>query len=153
MSRSSGEYSQPRSKNAGVFDVSELRRMNGRDANGNVIGKETQILHPPTSYTESLPTVSPETHLQEPEDDTLHTPDPTKKRVVMYSAQIEEATKSFRAYYGKIKAATREGYSFDHSSVIYLMDKKGAYLGHFSSSEGAAKVAEQIRIKISALAN
>jgi cytochrome oxidase Cu insertion factor (SCO1/SenC/PrrC family) len=65
-------------------------------------------------------------------------------------AQIEEATRSFRAYYGRVKGATAQGYSFDHSSIIYLINKNGAYLAHFSSSQGADIIAEQIREKINA---
>mgnify|MGYP000888498377 FL=1 len=58
--------------------------------------------------------------------------------------QIDQATQAFRAYYGKIKGETKEAYSFDHSAVIYLMDRKGNYVAHFDSAQGSDKISAQI---------
>ncbi len=58
--------------------------------------------------------------------------------------QIDQATQAFRAYYGKIKGATEGEYSFDHSAVIYLMDRKGDYVAHFASAQGSEEISLQI---------
>lgn len=59
--------------------------------------------------------------------------------------QVDQVTKSFRAYYSKIKDKDAESYSFDHSAVIYLMDRRGGYLMHFSSSQNTDEIAEKIK--------
>ncbi len=56
---------------------------------------------------------------------------------------IAKAAKEYRVYYAKVKAEdTTAGYLMDHTSVIYLMDRKGNYLAHFSHSDPAAIAAE-----------
>ncbi len=49
--------------------------------------------------------------------------------------QIDQAAKAYLAYYAKREnKEAPEFYMMDHSSYIYLMDKKGQYLRHFGHS-------------------
>lgn len=56
---------------------------------------------------------------------------------------IDRASKAFRAYYSKIKG--KNEYSFEHSSVIYFMDKQGQYLAHFASQNGTEDIVEGVK--------
>ncbi len=56
---------------------------------------------------------------------------------------ISKAAKAYRVYYAKQKAEdTTAGYLMDHTSVIYLMDRKGHYLAHFTQPQPDAIAAE-----------
>jgi cytochrome oxidase Cu insertion factor (SCO1/SenC/PrrC family) len=63
-------------------------------------------------------------------------------------AQIAEAAKAYRIFYEKVKQPDG-GYAMDHSSIVYLMDRDGKYLGHFAGSttaeEMAAAIAKHLR--------
>lgn len=58
--------------------------------------------------------------------------------------EIDATAKSFRAYYGKTEIESNGDYSFDHSSIIYMIGKQGEYLSHFSSTIGAEEVAKKV---------
>lgn len=64
-------------------------------------------------------------------------------------AEVESLIKKYRGYYQKLPAADEENYSFDHSTLIYFMDKNGNYLAHYDSGEGAEKIAEEIKKHLS----
>ncbi len=56
-------------------------------------------------------------------------------------AAVEQAERAYRVYAKKVPAANGD-YSFDHSSIVYLMDAKGQFAEAFNlerSSEEAAK--------------
>lgn len=62
--------------------------------------------------------------------------------------EIHAVVKMYRGYFQKIKDPTSDNeddYTMDHSSTIYLMDKKGEYLAHFSSDGGSSKLAKAIK--------
>ena len=46
--------------------------------------------------------------------------------------QLNDVAKAYRAYASKEQDPHSDNYTYDHSAVIYLMDKKGHYLTHFS---------------------
>lgn len=46
--------------------------------------------------------------------------------------QLEQVKTAYRAYSFKSKDPDSDNYSYDHSSMIYLMDKQGQYITHFS---------------------
>ncbi len=55
------------------------------------------------------------------------------RRIVGLSGTPEEvavAAKAYRVYYRK--AETGGGYTMDHSTITYLMDRDGSYITHFS---------------------
>jgi len=50
--------------------------------------------------------------------------DPHIRGLTGNEAQIQQVTKAYRVYYKRI-AQNDRGYTYDHSAVIYLMDKDG----------------------------
>lgn len=57
--------------------------------------------------------------------------------------QIAAVTKQYHVY--AKKAGSGAGYSVDHSSIIYLMDKKGGFLRHFDGTANSAEIAGGLR--------
>lgn len=65
--------------------------------------------------------------------------------------ELAEVVGRYRAYYQKLsvpKDQPKESYLMDHSPIIYLMNKSGKYISHFSSAEGAKKISEKIKLAI-----
>lgn len=63
--------------------------------------------------------------------------------------QIKAAAKAFRVYYKKVDdQSSSAGYTIDHSSIVYLMDDKGAYAAHFAYGTDPAKMAAKIAEKL-----
>lgn len=59
--------------------------------------------------------------------------------------QVEAAAKAYRVYFKKAEAGQEPGaYSVDHTSIIYLMDPRGAYAAHFAHGASAAEMAERL---------
>ncbi len=61
-------------------------------------------------------------------------------------AQIAAAAKAYRVYYAK--AGGEEGganYLMDHSSIVYLMDRDGDYITHFTHNTDPEEMARTIR--------
>jgi len=58
--------------------------------------------------------------------------------------QISKIAKLYRVYYSKAaeKGAAADEYSMDHSSIVYLMDRNGAFIKHFSYGTDADKLAK-----------
>ncbi|MCC6467750.1 MAG: SCO family protein [Alphaproteobacteria bacterium] len=59
-------------------------------------------------------------------------------------AEVQAAAKAYRVYYAKAKGAERD-YLMDHTSIVYLMDRQGKYLTHFTSSIRGEQMAEAIK--------
>lgn len=57
---------------------------------------------------------------------------------------IAKAAKAYRVYYAKSANKSGEDYLMDHSSIIYLMDKEGTFLKHFSYGTDAKALAKAI---------
>lgn len=62
--------------------------------------------------------------------------------------QTDNMVKNYRAYYSKLESDNKAEYEMEHSDVIYLMDKKGQYLAHFSSSSPIDSIAKRIEFLI-----
>lgn len=66
-------------------------------------------------------------------------------------SQMEQVAKAYRAYSFKSQDPHSEHYTFDHSSMIYLMDKEGHYVTHFSDQttidEMSAIIQQHIAVK------
>jgi protein SCO1/2 len=59
---------------------------------------------------------------------------------------VAAAAKAYRVVYAKVDdKASANGYSVDHSALVYLMSPKGEYLTHFAYGTSAATMAETIR--------
>lgn len=57
---------------------------------------------------------------------------------------VEAAEKAFRVYSRKGKVESDGGYSMDHSSVIYLMDKNGAFAEAFNVERPPIDAAKEL---------
>jgi cytochrome oxidase Cu insertion factor (SCO1/SenC/PrrC family) len=57
---------------------------------------------------------------------------------------IDRAAKAYRVYYAKGKDSGGGDYLMDHSSIIYLMDKGGTFIKHFSYQTDAKALAKSI---------
>ena len=64
---------------------------------------------------------------------------------------IAAVAKEYRVYY-KLGAdhATNPNYSVDHSAILYMMDRNGHFVGHFTHETPADKVVTAIRTHLSA---
>ncbi|MGE0212636.1 MAG: SCO family protein [Parvibaculaceae bacterium] len=58
--------------------------------------------------------------------------------------EIAAAARAYRVYYGKAKDSGTTDYLMDHSSIIYLMGKDGAFLKHFPYGTDAKALADGI---------
>lgn len=63
---------------------------------------------------------------------------------------IAKAAKAYRVYYAKAPGADAktEDYLMDHSSIIYLMDRKGLYITHFTDGSNPEDLANAIRANL-----
>lgn len=62
--------------------------------------------------------------------------------------QIKQAAKVYRVYYRKAEPAPGEqpkDYLMDHSSVVYLMDREGRYVTHFTHRSQSEDIETAIR--------
>lgn len=57
--------------------------------------------------------------------------------------QIEKAKLAYRVF--SQKNQEEEDYSMDHSSIIYVMDRQGKLISHFSHSTSPERIAEALR--------
>jgi protein SCO1/2 len=61
---------------------------------------------------------------------------------------IANAAKAYRVTYSKFEYKGKDGsygYSIDHSALVYLMDKDGQYLTHFTYGTPPSKMTETMR--------
>jgi len=61
---------------------------------------------------------------------------------------VADAAKAYRVTYSKFEYKGKDGnngYSIDHSALVYLMDKNGQYLTHFTYGTPPAKMTETMR--------
>lgn len=61
---------------------------------------------------------------------------------------IDKVAKAYRVYYARAKGSGGGDYLMDHSSIIYLMDKQGTFLKHFSYGTDAKALATAIETAI-----
>lgn len=61
--------------------------------------------------------------------------------------QIKDAARAYRVYFRKAPAegGNDKDYLMDHSSIVFLMDRDGRYVTHFTHQTPAEKMAEAIR--------
>lgn len=62
-------------------------------------------------------------------------------------AEIQAVTRTYRVFAKRVDdPGSPDGYTMDHSGFIYLMDKAGAYLTHFSHSATPEEIANRIAL-------
>jgi protein SCO1/2 len=72
---------------------------------------------------------------------------PSLKGLTGSRAEIEEVAKAYRVYSSKfIPDPSKSDYLLDHSSILYVMDPKGAYVGHFNHQTSAEDMAQKLLI-------
>jgi cytochrome oxidase Cu insertion factor (SCO1/SenC/PrrC family) len=61
--------------------------------------------------------------------------------------EIAAAARAYRVYFKRTKDERSEsGYSFDHTSLIYLMDAAGTYRQHFAPNDGPDPIAAGLKL-------
>ena len=61
------------------------------------------------------------------------------------SEQVAAATKAYRVYAKKVEdPKSSAGYTYDHSSIMYLMDRQGNYVAHFTHATPVDRIAERL---------
>ena len=87
-------------------------------------------------------------------DPARDTPDELKKFLANFhpsfvgltgtEAEIQAVAKAYRVYFARAKGAERD-YLMDHTSIVYLMDRDGKFLTHFSMKVRGPEMAEAIK--------
>ena len=62
-------------------------------------------------------------------------------------AQVDEVLKNYRIYAKKVQEPEASGYTMDHSSFIYLMDKDNQLISIYRMEDTAAFMVQDIRAK------
>lgn len=64
--------------------------------------------------------------------------------------EITDAARAYRVYFAKVEDdSSGDGYSVDHTSIIYLMDRTGAYVTHFRHGMTSEEMAKRILQNVS----
>ena len=59
--------------------------------------------------------------------------------------QVAAALKAYRVYAKKVEdPKSAAGFTFDHTSLIYLMDRNGEYVAHFTHATSVDRIAERL---------
>lgn len=57
--------------------------------------------------------------------------------------QVAQAAKAYRVYYKKVPQG--DGYTMDHTGILYVMDPQGRFMTHFTPNTPPADMAARIR--------
>lgn len=119
-----------------------------------VISSALEAIHSTDKLVQPLfITVDPERDTPSRLKDYLSNFHPSILGMTGTNSQIKNAAKSFRVYFRKNdeeKDKPTDNYLMDHSSIIFLMDRKGRYLTHFSHQTQPSKLAAALRENIRA---
>ncbi|MGL4441169.1 MAG: SCO family protein [Bosea sp. (in: a-proteobacteria)] len=58
-------------------------------------------------------------------------------------AEIDAAVKAYRAYYKRVPTSNGD-YTMDHTAIVYLMDKRGQFVGTFNVERPPAEAAKEL---------
>ena len=59
--------------------------------------------------------------------------------------QVAAALKAYRVYAKKVEdPKSSAGFTYDHTSIIYLMDREGNYVAHFTHATSVDRIAERL---------
>jgi protein SCO1 len=112
-----------------LFDVSEVLRALGKDADG------TGAL---------FVTVDPERDTPAVMKDYLSSFDPHLRGATGDRTAIDATEKSYRVYAKKVPTQSGD-YSMDHTALVYLMDKQGRFVAPFSLKRKPEEAAADLR--------
>ncbi|MDB5590906.1 SCO family protein [Enterovirga sp.] len=92
-------------------------------------------------------TVDPERDTPEVMKSYVSSFDPRILALTGSQAEIDRVVKSYRAF--AKKAELKEGgYTMEHTSLVYLMDREGRFVGSFNVERPAAKAAEELLARL-----
>jgi protein SCO1 len=111
-----------------LFEVSQVLRALGPDAD---------------KVNALFVTVDPERDTPDKLKDYLSSFDPHLTGLTGSSEAIAAMTKSYRVYVKKVPQA--DGYTIDHTAIVYLMDKEGRFVAPFSLKRRPAEAAADLR--------
>lgn len=113
-----------------LFEMSEVLRALGRDAD------KTAALFVTVDPERDTPTVM---------NDYLSSFDPHLRGATGTREQIDTVEKAFRVYAKKVPSGDGDGYTMDHTALVYLMDKDGRFVKPFSLKRSPAEAADELR--------
>jgi protein SCO1/2 len=111
-----------------LFEVSEILRTLGPDA---------------ARVRVAFITVDPERDTPTALKNYLSSFDPHMEGLTGDPAAIAAVTKAYRVYYKKVPLD--EGYTMDHTAIVYLMDKDGNFVSPFNLKRTAEAAAADLR--------
>jgi protein SCO1 len=111
-----------------LFEISEVLRALGPDAD---------------KVNALFVTVDPERDTPEQIKDYLSSFDPHLRGATGDSAAIAAMTKAYRVYVKKVPG--ENGYTMDHTAIVYLMGKDGRFIAPFTLKRGTAEAAADLR--------
>jgi protein SCO1/2 len=111
-----------------LFEMSEILRKLGPDA------ERVRVL---------FITVDPERDTPAALKDYLSSFDPHMLGLTGDAESIAAVAKAYRAYYKKVPI--EQGYTMDHTAIIYLMDKEGRFVSPFSLKRTTDAAAADLR--------
>jgi protein SCO1/2 len=111
-----------------LFEVSEILRTLGPDA---------------ARVRVAFITVDPERDTPTALKDYLSSFDPHMEGLTGDPAAIAAVTKAYRVYYKKVPLD--EGYTMDHTAIVYLMDKDGNFVSPFNLKRTTEAAAADLR--------
>jgi protein SCO1/2 len=111
-----------------LFEVSEILRSLGQDAD------RTRAL---------FITVDPERDTPAVMKDYLSSFDPHLSGLTGDAAAVAAVAKAYRVYYKKVPLD--DGYTMDHTAIVYLMDKDGRFVAPFNLKRTAEAAAADLR--------
>jgi protein SCO1/2 len=111
-----------------LFEVSEILRKLGPD------GERVGVL---------FITIDPERDTPAALKDYLSSFDPHMRGLTGEPDAIAAVAKAYRAYYKKVPL--EQGYTMDHTAIIYLMDKEGRFVSPFSLKRTTEAAAADLR--------
>jgi cytochrome oxidase Cu insertion factor (SCO1/SenC/PrrC family) len=59
--------------------------------------------------------------------------------------QIGAVTRAYRVYYQKVPGKDGAPYLMDHSSIVYMLDKRGRFVTHFTHETKAETIAKAVK--------
>jgi protein SCO1/2 len=70
---------------------------------------------------------------------------PTIEGLTGTPQQIAAVAKTYRVYYQKVPGKDGAPYLMDHSSIIYLLDRRGRFVTHFTDQSKAETIASAVQ--------
>ena len=61
----------------------------------------------------------------------------------IFGEQIDRAVKAYRAYYKRVPTSSGD-YTMDHTAIVYLMDRKGQFIGSFNTERSPQEAAREL---------